>query len=171
MSTAQPTIFAAFDVTTINNDGTQATLTVTSIDAAGRTGHGTVTITAPYGDVNVAGAQTAPVTLEAKGSGKVTYACVVTSEPRCTPGSVLLTAKWGAIVNGASVSLKTPGSAPPPDGGGPPPPDGGVPAGSASKLSSLSISPAYVFVPPFAPATPPFPVTGTATSPGTHATH
>ena len=163
MTTAQPTIFAAFDVGSINNDGTQATLTVTAFDATGRPGTGTVTITAPYGDVNVAGAQTATVTLDANGSGKVTYACVVTSEPRCTPGSVLLTAKWGAIVNGASVSLKTPGSAPPPDSGGPPPPDGGVPAGSASKLSSLSISPAYVFVSSFATANPTFPGTATAT--------
>jgi hypothetical protein len=164
-STAQPTVFAAFDVASLNNDGTKATMTVTAYDATGRLGSGSVTITAQYGDVNASGTPTATVTLDASGSAKVTYACSVASDPtNCTPGkSMLLTAKWGNAVGGASVTLRTPGSAPPPDGGPPPLPDGGTGAGPASKLSSLSVSPAYVFVSSFALANPAYPGTATAT--------
>jgi hypothetical protein len=162
---AQPTLFAAFDIASISNDGSKATLSVTAFDAKGAPGTGSVTVTAPYGDVNAAGAATATATLDANGNAKVTYACAAALDPRCAPGSVLLTAKWGNAVGGASVSLRGPAT-PTTDGGPPPPPlaDGGpgTPLGTASKLS-VSISPAYIFVSSFALANPTFPGTTTVT--------
>jgi hypothetical protein len=159
------TISVATDVGNIKNDGTKANVTVTTADAAGKAGTGTVTLTAPYGDVAASGTPTATLTLDASGVAKTTYACNVASEPRCLTASVTLTATWSAqaVSNAALLTVLAP-SGTGTDAGGPPPPppgDGGVTG--VSSVAFAGVFPAYVIVSTAANTALNLPGTATAT--------
>jgi hypothetical protein len=103
-------VAATSDVTTIKNDGTKANVTATAKDPKGAAGTGSVTFSAPYGDVNGTGATTATATLDATGAAKVTYACSVAVDAHCVAGAVVVTATWSGLSGGVPVLITAPAS-------------------------------------------------------------
>lgn len=123
------TVGVTSDVTTLNNDGTQALVTTTVTDAQGRPASGSVTITASAGNLNGTGSSTVTVPLDPTGKATVTYSCnFVADVLHCGAGQVQVTVIWTSVANGTRVTLVGP-SASVTDGGTPPPPavDAGTP--------------------------------------------
>jgi hypothetical protein len=127
-SSAAGAVGVTGDVATLNNDGSVARFTATVTDGQGRPATGTVTFTATGGNLNGTSSNTVTVPLDATGHATVTYVCDFTLDvTHCGAGSVLVTAIWSSVANGARVTLLGP-SAPVTDGGTPPP-AGGTDAG------------------------------------------
>jgi hypothetical protein len=133
------------DVLTIKNDGTKANLTVKAVDAAGKAGTGTVSLQAPYGDVNGTGTTSATLTLDSTGSAKATYACNVTAAAACIAGPVALTATWTTLSGSALLTITSPSGTGGTDGGTGGGADGGVKvAGPPTIIIETAAAPAIL---------------------------
>src|SRR3954468_12988195 len=110
------------DVSSLNNDGSLAHITVTVTDGQGHPAIGSVTITATRRNLHNSGTNSSNVTLDAAGHATITYSCDFTLDvTHCGAGQVTVTAVWSSVANGTHVTLLGP-SAPVTDGGGGPPP-------------------------------------------------
>ena len=136
-----PTLGISVDATTLDNDGSHATITALTIDTAGKPGTGSVTFAARFGDMNGTGGPSAPATADGTGTAIATYACNVAVEPRCTQGTVPITMTWSGVSNTISLTIKDAN----PDAGTGSTPDAG-PVVNSSKLTSAGVYPLFVTV-------------------------
>jgi len=143
------TMAVTSDVSSLNNDGSVAHITVSVSDAQGHPATGSVTVTASGGNLNGSGTSSVNVALDSVGHATVTYSCDFTLDvTHCGAGSVTVTAVWSSVANGTRVTLVGP-SAPVTDGGGPPPVvDAGPvivgPAGPAAAVIETASVPAVL---------------------------
>lgn len=142
---ASASLTVTVNVTDIANDGTLATLSITAKDALGNAGTGSVSLSAPYGDLNQTSSSTANVAL-ASGSATATYACNASKDSRCVAGTVRISATWTGATGAVVVGIT--GAAPPQTGGGNDggTTDGGTPPQPTSKIASSGLSSAVIVV-------------------------
>jgi len=138
------------DVTSLNNDGTLAHITIAVTDGAGHPGTGNVTVTVTGGNLAGSGNSSVSVPLDATGHATLTYSCDFTLDTtHCGAGNVTVTAVWSSVANGTHVTLVGPSSPASGDGGSSPPPvDAGPviggPAGPAAAVIETDVSPAVL---------------------------
>lgn len=141
-------VFATTDVSSILNDGTKANIFASTKDAKGAAGTGSITFSAPYGDVNGTGTSSAAVPLDATGSARVTYACSVAKDSHCTSGALVVGATWNGFSGGVPIVVAAPGSSgggSNPDAGGGSNPDGGTKvAGPPSIIIETAATPSVL---------------------------
>ena len=138
------------DVTSLNNDGSLAHITIAVTDNAGHPATGNVTVTASGGNLAGSGNSSVSVALDATGHATLTYSCDFTLDAtHCGAGTVTVNAVWSSVGSGTHVTLLGPSSPPASDGGSTPPPtDGGPvivgPAGPAAAVIETDVSPAVL---------------------------
>jgi hypothetical protein len=107
----------------LKNDGSSVTVTASCLAADGSPGTGSVTFTTAVGTLNGTAGQAA-VALAA-GTASVTFACNASSDPNCSPGSIILNARWDNAVSAVHLTLLGAGGTGGTDAG-----SGGTDAGS-----------------------------------------
>ena len=93
------------DMTSLNNDGSLAHITVAVTDGQGHPATGSVTISATGGNLNNSGNNSATVALDAAGHATVSYACDFSFDTtHCGAGQITVTAVWSSVVSPACFS-------------------------------------------------------------------